>query len=268
MQEGRHWLDRALRLNGPVPDDARAEALWSAGILALNQNDVPASIPPLREALEKFRAAGDTSAVSATLAQLGPAVGALGDVSEAEMLLETGILFGRKSENAWGTYVSLLNLARLLRRQAKLASAKRAQAEALHLGRAACNWAFVASALVEGGHLALAEGDVSRAEDLYREGAAQAFAVGFFYQIPETLEAMAKSAVRRGNIARAVRLGGAASCLREEYALQLMPEECVELDRHRRFTQEHLGTATWERLWQEGRWLSLDQMMAYAMERS
>lgn len=52
LAEGRHWLDRALELS-PHPGEARAEALWANGYIALKQGDSAAATAMLEDCREQ-----------------------------------------------------------------------------------------------------------------------------------------------------------------------------------------------------------------------
>jgi predicted ATPase len=70
LGEGRHWLERALALDG-APTEARAKALWVTGHTATLQGDRARAVPLLQECRSQALATGDDRALACALHRLG-----------------------------------------------------------------------------------------------------------------------------------------------------------------------------------------------------
>ncbi len=67
---------------------------------------------------------------------------------------------------------------------------------------------------------------------------------------------------------RAVRLFGAAAALRDTSGETIPPNERRVHERHLAFAQLHLDEAAWQTAWAEGRAMTLEQAVAYALDPS
>jgi hypothetical protein len=82
----------------------------------------------------------------------------------------------------------------------------------------------------------------------------------------EILQGMAGAAGASGEDLRAARLWGAAEALLEATGLRLGPAERGLHERHLIITRSRLGAATWEEALAEGRAMTLEEGLAYALE--
>ena len=91
LNEGRHWLDRALAAGDGTPSAERTAALAAAGMLAFRQADYVAARSWFEASLQAADAAGDRALSARALAGLGDVANHVGDVDDARARFEKSI---------------------------------------------------------------------------------------------------------------------------------------------------------------------------------
>lgn len=86
--------------------------------------------------------------------------------------------------------------------------------------------------------------------------------------LPYVLERFARLVCLRGNCEAAARLAGAASVLREIAGAQPLAHERDELDEDLFTLSEKLGEETLQSAWNEGKFMSAEQAIEYALKYS
>ena len=115
------------------------------------------------------------------------------------------------------------------------------------------------------GYVAQHQGDYERAESLQRQFLTLWWELGSKYPIPAGLSGLAGPAVTRGDPERAARLLGASEALLETMGVGLQPADQAEADRYVAAVRERLDEGTFEAAWAEGRAMSLEEAVAYAL---
>ena len=115
-------------------------------------------------------------------------------------------------------------------------------------------------------HVAAAAGDAGRARALLGESLALQRDRENPGGIAEGLAGFAAVAAAEGQAERAARLLAAATTLWEGHQLPLWPGERAEYERTEARARAGLDEATWQRAWDEGRALTTDAAVAYALE--
>jgi tetratricopeptide repeat protein len=115
------------------------------------------------------------------------------------------------------------------------------------------------------GHLARDEGDYVRARSLYEESLVLRREVGDRFALAQSLEDLAVLAGREQQSERAVRLLGAGEAFCE--TLGARPPVADDTDYERTVSEGRtaLGEAAFAAAWAEGRAMSLEQAVAYAL---
>ncbi|MEU7649297.1 AAA family ATPase [Streptomyces huasconensis] len=90
LAEGRHWLDRALELDGGH-EDARLKALWVLGYVAVLQGDTVAALAALHECRAGAERAGSAVAAAYAEHRIGCLALVTDDVARAERLLRSAL---------------------------------------------------------------------------------------------------------------------------------------------------------------------------------
>ena len=264
LSEGCARLHELLATGLGAPT-ARAKAFHATAYLAFVQGDP-------REAT---RLAGETRALGhhgvhpfiLASAQLGMATGMLisGDPAGAATLCEEALAACRAVGERRGMYYALYGLMEVARFQGDLGRAVALMEEAHDLTREQGDPWSIAFALSILGNLLLLRGDLERAGTLQREGLALRHAIGDAVGMGRCLDGLGWIASAQGQATRATRLFGAAEALRERVgAAPHLPWRSVH-ERQMEAAWVALGEAAFEKAWAEGRTLTLDQTIAYAL---
>ena len=270
LREGRQWLEAALAMPGTVPPDIRASALSGAGSLATAQGDARRARELLEASLALWREVGDDAWTSRVLHNLGVLALLEGDEARATALLEESLALARDLDDPdFAQTGQILNLAYLaiaaLSRGDHPRATELAQ-QSLALSRAAGFAPGISEALNTLGWVAVEEGDTARAALLLSESLALLRDTGNRQGLPWNLESAAAVAGSLGHGTRAARLLGAADALRELIGSPLPPRERDRQERYIMAACAQLDEAAWNAAWAEGRAMTTEQAIAYALE--
>jgi len=304
FSEGRAWLAAALVLDPDVPAVVRGRATYVLGRLVDSQSEYPEAERLYREAVAIFRAESDDERAVDALVELPWVVLQQGRLEEADGLGENALSLARELGDAARIANALVNRAATLvelelygealrcyeeslelRRAlgearaiaislasigwtalltGDLARARAASAEAVELMRANADRQWVGASLHTLGAVALAEHDLERASAYFMEALADARELGDRRGAQECLVGLAAVAAERGDAEAAARLDGLASRL---FAATGAPPSAVAIAIRREqlaAARAQLGDERWDRAFEAGRWLSLDNAAALA----
>ncbi|MGP3632922.1 ATP-binding protein [Streptomyces sp. 24-1644] len=96
LAEGRHWLDHVLEEESPY-DASRLKALWVLGYVAVLQGDAVGAVSALQECREEAEQAGDASAVAYAVHRMGCLALVTDDMVRAEELLREALVRYREA---------------------------------------------------------------------------------------------------------------------------------------------------------------------------
>jgi len=260
LTEGRGWCARFLgRAAGEVGTLERAKALNAAGVLAQMQADYPAARTQYEESLAIRRRLGDRSGIAGSLNNLANVCALQSDHSSARTLYEESIAIRRQLGDRSGIAVSLDNLGAVAHFQGDFASARPLIEESLAIMRELGHRAGIADALNILGTVVTEQSDYAGAWILHEEALLIRRELGDVEGTARSLEGLAAVVAALGSPLRAARIWGAAERIRAEVGLPLSPSRP---DYHRRVAAARtaLGDDTsFERGWQEGRALTMEQ---------
>ncbi len=123
----------------------------------------------------------------------------------------------------------------------------------------------IAYALRLTGHAVRLLGDLERAAGLYWESLAILGEAGDKWVTTECIEGLAIIASAQGNPERAARLFGVAEAARETFGITMPRPERGDHERFGATTRERLGDAAFATAWAEGRAMTLEQAIEYAL---
>jgi non-specific serine/threonine protein kinase len=268
---GRDWLESALaqtRALGHQAAPERARALSIAGGICWFEGDYAGARPLLEESIGLFRQLGDKPGLAAATLQLANNEREHGELATARALYEEAIVLAREVQDHWMLAIARLSLGRTLVTAGDLMDARalleESQAALLKIGDP-FGLALVRANL---GFLTLQQDDYAPALALYKESTA------LFHEIEErsfilrNLEEMAWLACAQTDDGRAARLFGSAEALRESIGSPLPVAARVEHDRFAGGLLDRLGEAAFAAAWAEGRAMTLEQAVAYALQES
>jgi predicted ATPase/class 3 adenylate cyclase/Tfp pilus assembly protein PilF len=271
LREGRGWVERLLAQDGTqegaqaAPERARARALLVAGFLALWQNDFAAAETWLQQAVALAQVVDDQRSAAQALSNLGILASRQGDLARAAARYEESLAFFRQLDDRQLIAVSLGNLADLAVHQGDLARGVALFDESLALFRQIGDQGNVAVTLSNRGWVARKQGDLAQAETLQREGLALARELGDLYQCAAGLEHLASTAGAAGQGARAARLWGAATPVREALSAPQPSDERADTEAAVAPARAALGEEQWATAFAAGRALSLEEAIAEAL---
>jgi predicted ATPase/class 3 adenylate cyclase len=199
--------------------------LTALAIVATTQGDLTRSVTLAEEALSRSREAGDAASVARSLGNLSYAVVLLGDYERARVLAEEALAMSREQGNTLFIFVALNNLGLAVRES----------------------------------------GDHKRAASLLREALALGWEIGDKLGAIEALEGMAGLAGALGEDRRAARLWGVAQAWREATGAHLANTDYELHEPHLDATRLRLGEAAWGEALAEGRAMTLERAVAYAL---
>ncbi len=120
-------------------------------------------------------------------------------------------------------------------------------------------WKDIPASLHNLGYTELALGNVERAQDLFTEALNMQIELGNKQGMLECLSGLAGVAGAKRDPHQAARLFGFVIATLEQYGVPMWPAERADFDRNLASARAQLDEAAWEKAWQEGRGLNLDQ---------
>ena len=268
--EGRIWLDRLLATSTslmPAPSTpAWARILYVAGHLRQRQGDFEQARRHYTASLSVYQELEDKKQVAAVLRGLGEVAQDEGDQAAAKNYYEQSLVLCRSLGDVKGSSIALGHLAILALLQNDYEQAERLCYEALVMGRERGNSRATAIALTTLGFASWGQGKLKLAEMQFTE--ALALQAGF----PDkrvaqySLMGVALVALARNQPVRAARLLGAADSQRERIGTPLPPSQRHQYDALVDSIRAQLDKATFAATWAEGRAMTLEQAIAFALE--
>ncbi|HEY1437015.1 MAG TPA: tetratricopeptide repeat protein [Casimicrobiaceae bacterium] len=308
LAEGGEWCVRVLGKAGAEERTReRAMVLNAAGVLAFYQGDYPAARARHEEGLAIRRELGDRNGIAQSLANLGTVAryqgsfasaralheeslairrelgsrGSIarslnnlgnvaldqGDYPSARALHEEGLAIMRELGDRWSIATSLNNLGDVAYAQGDYPAARALYEEGLAIMRELGEPKSVANALNGLGLVVCQQGDFASARALYEESLVIRRELGDRWGIAYSLEGLAALAAALGSYVGAARSWGVAERLREEIGAPVPPYERLRYDQT--VAAARAGDdAAFERAWQEGRALTLEQAIDLALEET
>jgi predicted ATPase/DNA-binding SARP family transcriptional activator len=266
--EGRAWLDRALDLppgGAGEADPQRAKALCGAGWLAFAQGDHAAACRRLTESVALHRRLRDGRGLALAAGFLSQVLLARGDPAEARRLAGESVALARVGGGAWDQAIARTNLGNVERARGNDVAAGRLYEESIAAARAAGDRWLEAMGLRNLGIVAARTGKHGRGVALLRESLALSREAGERWFVTRGLEELAGLTARAGDPARAARLLGAAEALRATVGAPVIPCHRERYEEAVAAVRAALPAETLAACWADGRKLSLDQAVAFAL---
>lgn len=267
LDEGRMRLASlidAARLKEPSP--AFCRALHAEGRLAGCQGDYDAASDLLLEALRIQERLGDSRGAAASLLSLGVVAGERGRMDQAEEYFRRSLKIQQAEGDVRGSAMSLQNLGNVAVYRQDWQTARGFLEESLRLCRQVGDTQGMAIALNNLGHICARLEDFDTAHRYFRESLALCHNLGYKVGIASGTDELAKLAAAMNDAERACRLMAASISLREEIHAPVPQTDREEFDRLVASIQAKLGPQRFETVWNEGRALSIDEAVAYALQ--
>jgi predicted ATPase/class 3 adenylate cyclase/TolA-binding protein len=245
-----------------------AIALYWLGELAWAQGDYGQAAKRYEEALALGRDVDEKWAAAFILADLGAMARSQGDYSQASKMLEQALALFREAENKWGIATAFYGLGEVAWAQGDYELATKKFEEALTLGRQLNGKYIIALALYGLGKVAQSRGEYDSSLELHKEALTIRRGTGDRPGIAYSLEAFASLAFAQQRMERAAQLFGAMEALHELIRFVLSPVERAERERDLAAVCAALGKEAFSNAYDEGKKMTLDEAVAYALEES
>jgi tetratricopeptide (TPR) repeat protein len=306
VTEGRRWLRRVLQHTSHLRGLARAQALKGAGLLARAQGEYAAARSSLEECLAICRDVGDRPGIASALTNLAAVARHAGEYERATTLAEESLARWQELNDPWGASAALVVLGELRRDYGDYAGSAALMERALRFAREVGDSWYVANRLTHLGVLACLQGDQGRADVLLAEAlslkqalgdqidiawllnrsglvayrrhdyerarglSAESLTLFLEHRVPwaivESLELLAKVERLCQRPDRATRLFGAAQALRTGISFRRPPGEHADYDESISGVRSALGDDRFGAAIAEGRAMTLEQAVAYALD--
>ena len=244
-----------------------ASAAIFLGNLLLRQGQPAAARALAEEALAISRNLKDRWLTQQSLNGLGNAALDMGEYPMAQALYEESLAIARERADRVRIAIFLNNLGYVTFLQGEYSAARALHEESLAIRRELKDPGGIAYSLSGLGDVALAHGDYSAAGAFVRDAISIRRELGDKMGIAELLEKQAAVIGAIGNAVLSAHIGGAAERLREEIGSPMTPDERLRHDRHMAAARAALADdAAFNRAWQEGRAISLEQAIEISLE--
>lgn len=243
-----------------------AAALVNLGRIARVRGNYVEARELLERSLTLFERLGDKSYVTYALEELGSLTIYEGDSQHAIQLLTRTLSLARQREgDKLGLAVCLHRLGFAKYVEGNLEDARTLLEESLSLFRDLHEKLAIAVCLSDLGKILLNQGAREEAARLQKESLALRTEFGAKFGIAECLERIATIAGVKGASERAAQLVAAADAIRESIGVPLPPTERPDHERTIAVAASALGETSYARAWSEGRSMTLEQAIDYAL---
>ena len=266
--EGRRWMEEALEKGTAMPASLRAKALFVAGTMAGGQADLRSAESLLEESLTLFRELGDKRGAAFALGSAAQVAIGQGRHERGVAFFEEGADLFLEVGEKWGAAVMFSFLAVVWRDRGEYGRANRLAERGLALAREMGDRQGTSIALYVLAVLEHASGEHERARGLFEEGLKLSAEVGDETNVAYCLEGLGGVAGAAGELMRAARLWGAAEALLEKIEATAYPYATDRSLYHSQVAaaREQLDEGAWAEAWEEGRMMTLEEAVRYALE--
>jgi predicted ATPase/DNA-binding SARP family transcriptional activator len=247
-----------------APTSERGEGLFTDGALAAHQGHPDIAIPRLEECLTIARAIGDGQLEAYGNCYLALAYGQRGDaraVEPARFALE----WARRSGDRYAQRLSLLILGVYYWQAREVEQARSAMDDAVRVAREFAQPRELGVALSCLARVDIDMGEIGTGVALARESLLAFAEDPQFVFVARSLELLGGLACRGSGVLDGVVLFGAAASVREFIGSRPYLADSTWLDTHLQRARTVLSEEEFERAWQRGRAMSVEQAIAFAL---
>lgn len=243
-----------------------ASLLTNLGLTFRAQGDYGSARANFEESLPLRRQLGDRESTARLLGLLGHVSLEEGDHMAASTLFEQSLAMARDAQSKWGIASSLNGLGLVSHARGDFDAAGSLFEESLTLSRRLESKHWAAAVLNNLGDVTLRREDYRTARALYEESLATVRDAERTLDLAGPLEGFARLAAATGEPGRAARLWGVGESLRERIGAPLPPSRRAEYAQSVENARGQLEEAAFTAAWNEGRAMSLELAVAYALE--
>jgi len=300
------YILESLPPGSPRQTSAYARALTASGSLAYYEGDMSYSEESRKEALAIFRNLDDKTGIADCLNGLGNTAISQGNYDSSRGFYEESLMIRKELEDKWGVARLFGNLGLLAYFQTDYVQARSLHLESLTLFRELGDDEGVVNELVNLGDVFYCQGELSTASSFYEESAMIARKLndqwGLAYAIkgmadvvfeqgdfstasslygecitvfqkgadyiglPFAFESIAALACAKNKLEAAARIFGVADAFRKSTNSPLPPPNYDTYQMNLSILRQRLDPGKFDFAWTEGRAMTLDEAVAYALE--
>jgi non-specific serine/threonine protein kinase len=264
LKEGCAWLERGLQGNTSAGVRAKALNIW--GWLVNQQGQHVQAATLLQGSLALYRELADAKGVAYALDSLGDVAWLQGEFPQAKAYYEESLALFRSLGEAWMVGMSLYSLGRLHLDHGELEPAADLLEEGLAMLRPLADRRGISLSLLNLGRVSMGQGAYEPAAGQIKESLALFQELGNKLDMAECFQALATLARVRGQVERTTRLWAVAGMILESIgapALTAVSQAAYTEDMA--FARRHLAETDLAVVWAEGRAMTLDEAVAYAL---
>jgi non-specific serine/threonine protein kinase len=263
--EARQWLERVLAAGATSPAAVRAKALDALGWMVAFQGDFSTALVRAAETLALAREAGDWYTIADILFLQGFLAVQRHELNEALELADACADAASTSGDLWMQAHPFELRGFAARLQGDYERAAQYFDQALALFRRTRDVWILSRTLTDLGQIRVLQGRVVEARAIADEGLSLSLQLGDVREVAYHFEIFAATHAAQGNAGRAARLWGALDRLLESVGSPLMPGFKLR-DGYLKGARESLGELAFQDALSEGRTMSLQQAVHYALD--
>lgn len=303
--EGIKWMEDALSAGGSADPSLRAKSLYQLGANLDSYGDWAVGKAHSEESLALYRELGEKRGIASVLNSLGLVNLNNGDPEQARILMEEALSLSRELEDRYAMEFALMGLALVAFAQGQLERAEALMEESLASSRSRGDITMIGYSLHNLGYSLALHGKYDRMRTVSEEalevfrnlgnrqgvcislinlataalgvddaGTARSRAeesltinrdAGGKVVVIENLEILSAAAGLEEEAVRAARLWGASEALREDAGIPVPPHERALREGYISPSREQLDEASFEEALAEGRGMSPEEAVAYAL---
>jgi len=266
--EGRLWMEQVVS-RSDLPAKMRGRVRWALSVCMYGFGDDQRLQTLAEEGVALSRQARDRFGEGLALGIHGFAALQLGELDQASRLLEESLDIFRELRDAWAAAHVLNHLAVVPLRQDDYPQAVGFAEEALALTRLTGDRFAANISLNLLAQAAWASGEHRLAERYLREALAVAHEIRAWMDAAYCVQGLAAAAGERDEQQRAARMLGAADAMLESAGHRFRDMATDDHEPHQHAVsaaREQLGKRAWTAAWEEGRAMTFDQAVAFALE--
>jgi predicted ATPase/class 3 adenylate cyclase len=269
-REGFDWVTTMLGVpSASARTVARARALYAAAFLVAMRGDYISQRSLAQESAAIFDEAGVHVETGRSLAEQAVAEARLGDAAVARTLLERSVEIAREHGDQWGLAFALGQIGAAAYQENDFVAARLFREEAASVARALGDLHTLGIALAGLALVARAQGNLGESAMVFHETLLVSRELEDQWIIPRAIGGLAGAAVLAADYQRAARLFGALAAMRELSGITEAAGSFRAINEaDEAVARAALDDDTFEAAWSEGRAMTLQQSVAYALEAS
>jgi len=244
-----------------------AKGLAYIGMARAFLGDQAAAYVAAEEAITLARQVGDKVTLGIALTNMAAVIAMTqGDIKLMRPYAEEGIQLLKETMSRWQTAMTTFGYALFTSMRGNYAEARSGFEACLPLFTELKDRHRLAMVHSELAHIERRQGHFAQAKSLYRDTIQEWQNIGHRAAIAHELECFAFIAKAQEEDQRAARLFGAAEILREIINIPMNPPERPEYDREVSDLRANMDEVAFAKAWAEGRALTMEQGIEYALE--